>query len=308
MVKSPQKSKNGKKPAHQSLKVKAKTQHPRRESKITGHAVFEKYPHLLQSDVSYLGRPVLEPILDRVYNAKDVKYVADLKQKQTTFMDARKAEYWKVREIEWDKYRTEREKARVVDRAERIRKQELVKSERLDKSEKLLKACKKAEKKRTTISRRKRHCSDSGLPFDIWCKIFECLCDSIELEGVRGPSVVARELIHISLVSKELYTASLSGFQRLSQSCRTIKDSAALARPFLTWRRAEIEGKKPPIVRENALWDKLVSDPLSLKMTELKDLSATLGLYANGSDPKSVVTLDLFEFLGLQTPTRVPAQ
>ena len=223
-------------------------------------------------------------------------------------MDARKAEYWKVREIEWDIYRTEREKARVVDRAERIRKQELFKAERLDKSEKLLKACKKAEKKHVTISRRKRHCSDSGLPFDIWCKIFECLCDSIELEGVRGPSVVARELIHISMVSKELYTASLCGFQRLSQSCRTIKDSAALARPFLTWRRAEIEEKKPPVVREDALWDKLVSDPLSLKMTELKDLSATLGLYANGSDPKSTVTLDLFEFLGLQTPTRVPAQ
>ena len=50
----------------------------------------------------------------------------------------------------------------------------------------------------------------------------EHLVDDLELDGIRGPSTIARELCNVSMTSKELYEASLPAFQKLSKKCNMI--------------------------------------------------------------------------------------
>ena len=123
----------------------------------------------------------------------------------------------------------------------------------------------------------------SKLPVEIWSTILEHLCDDFKFDDVRGPSVVARELCNASKVSRELHSASLTAFQKLSKLCNKV----------------EMEAE----------WQGLLSDPWDENLTSDQSILAILQkerIRPFGSRAARICIL--YEAAGLQRPSRLPAR
>ena len=298
-------------PAEKRSKVsnpKIKKKPPKKKkAEMTAFAVFLKYSHLDEKDLQWLGRPAMCSIHSRRYDPDQVKHIAALKKQQMKYLAARRKEFQKAELREQKKQKTAAEKFRATYRAEKLAREIKEKAARRELAQKNEKLCKKVtirQKAKATPGQKRR--SESRLPHDIWCKILDSLCENVELEGVRAPSVIARELCTISMVSKELHAASLSALQHLSSKCRTIKESAAIERPYMSWARRQKERDNPPTTPDDSHWDAFVSDPAAAKTKDLSNMLAAVGLYSSG--PKAIMSLDLMNFLGLQVPSQVPAR
>ena len=154
-----------------------------------------------------------------------------------------------------------------------------------------------------------QHSGDSLLPLDLWTKIFKIFCDDLEIDGVRGPSVIARELSLISRVNKDFYAASLPAFQHLSNLCLTIESAVTELRHYSPVRRFSTEHggyDVPPSIPDPPQWDAFVSDPKSLKAAELRSLCAAM--HFSTSRPKAVLIRKLMQSVSLEYPTPTPAR
>lgn len=121
--------------------------------------------------------------------------------------------------------------------------------------------------------------SGTGLSPDIWIQILMLLVDDLETEGVRGVSVVARDLCNARMLCKELTFPTQHVFKHLSNLC-------------------------PAIRGPEKLWEVFGRDPFSLKVPQLKELAKTMQIRV--SDPKAVLIVNLQQRVGITQPTTVP--
>ena len=124
--------------------------------------------------------------------------------------------------------------------------------------------------------------SGSELPIEIWEMILVAVCKDIDVEGVRGPSVIARDLINASMASKELYSASLPAFQHLSSFCPPMPCGA------------------------DELWNAFVSDPMAMRLEDIKTLAKKSSVKV--SQPRPALIVQLMNYMKLQRPSRIPAK
>ena len=168
-----------------------------------------------------------------------------------------------------------------------------------------------------------QHSRNSLLPLDLWRKILNSFCDDLDFKGVRGPSVIARELSLVSRVSKEVYAASRSAFQHLSTLCPST-DSIVLKLKLRGREYDECQIIDNKVVTHSGIvhtWESLdsnpgsaqwdafnafVSDPKSLTAVKLKFLCAAMHLRI--SPPKAVLIQELMKSMSLKYPTPTPAR
>ena len=159
-----------------------------------------------------------------------------------------------------------------------------------------------------------QHSRDSLLPLDLWTRILKSLCDDIELKGVRGPSVIAREISLISQVNKELYAASQPAFQHLSNLCPSLDSIVKRLRDYrcnsavkevITEHGVVYARASSDLIPDTPQWDAFVSDPKSLRSGELKSLCSAMHLTV--SRPKAVLIQALMKSMNLHYPTPTPA-
>ena len=267
---TPKKQAKAKVPA-KSPKLKQETQTTTRKPDISYATAQEKYG-LVDRDLQYLGLPACARPYYRKYDISELEYIS---AKKKAWAESRKIEKEAERAAKEAKSIKEREAERQAGEASISHWQEKSKLDNLKPQ------------------------SDSKLPADIWRKILEMLSSDIELEGVRGPSVIARDLCNVSRVNKELYIASLPAFQHLGSLCETIQQS--LYYPSYSQYYNTVSSGDT-----DALWDILVSNPTSLICGQLKIMLAGFGMETAWT--KVVMTHKLLQQLGIQKPTRYPAQ
>lgn len=119
------------------------------------------------------------------------------------------------------------------------------------------------------------------LPSDVLGVVLRKLAASVELDGIRGAGVVARDLCHAAAASKLMRAAAQDGFAELG-------------------RQAERDGG-----RAWPGWDRFFEAPLALRARELKDAARDAGVAVGG--PKAVVAARLLSHLRTPFPPRAPA-
>ena len=125
--------------------------------------------------------------------------------------------------------------------------------------------------------------SGTVLGLDIWEIILKKLCEDLDTEGLRGPSVIARDLIDASLTCKEVHAATLPALQHLAQMCPSISATVS-----------------------DELWNEFVVNPSKLNLSDIKNLAKSGGVSLG--QRKSIITVQIMERMGLTRPIRVPAR
>ena len=123
---------------------------------------------------------------------------------------------------------------------------------------------------------------DSGTPLahDLWLMVMGKLWEDLEPEGMRGLSVVVRDLVNLRLACKELNVIVGDAFRELAERCTPKADSK--------------------------LWDRCLMNPMGLSVVQLKKMAAQLGNRI--SVPKPVLVAEIFRKLGLAHPISAPAR
>eukprot|EP00877_Chromochloris_zofingiensis_P008135 jgi/Chrzof1/3575/Cz13g01010.t1 len=119
------------------------------------------------------------------------------------------------------------------------------------------------------------------VPQDVLGLVMSSLANMLEPGGVRGPGMVAMDIINAGLCSRDFYKASKVGLARLAQ----LVVSA---------------------VPTSIDWDRLTSDPKSLKLPDLKNAARFLEARIGGT--KAEVIVSVLGALGVNRPVSVPAQ
>ena len=160
--------------------------------------------------------------------------------------------------------------------------EDLKAAELIKRSAKRSAAAQAARRMLANWKRRREDWGDSSTPLslDLWTRVLQYLCTDIELKGVRGVSVIARDLCNAGMACKELYVSAAQAQHRL----------AALCHPALP-------------MKVNAAWTCCLQEPMALKLDELKELASRVGLQKFESLLKPTLALGLLKAWDLQCPT-----
>ena len=115
------------------------------------------------------------------------------------------------------------------------------------------------------------------LPMDVLRKIMVRVAMAVEVDGIRGPTVVCKDLCNAAAASKELRVAVADGFSAL-EGLVTIPSQA----------------------QKKESWDKLVRSPMTLTGKELNDKATLLDVKSSG--PKAAVAANLLKWIGIRCP------
>ena len=242
-------------------------------------------------DLTSLGRPASKPIRERKYDRKQVRYLASLKQSFKT--DLRK-------EKQAQRLEKKKQAQRSDELSKYFQKLQLKKKEADELASQTLFQNGQKMKNRETAPK-----TDAGLIYDVWYKIMEWLCHDIEPNGIRAASVIARDLVNMSVVNKELFTISKSAFKFLSTLCVPISKSVScLAQRFP--RQRKHQSHQSSVEPEESLWDAFISDPASLTQPQLDCLCVVARCPRSGNNSNK--TLGLMRKIGLKAPTKAPAR
>ena len=126
-----------------------------------------------------------------------------------------------------------------------------------------------------------RHSDVIGLPMDVMDEIVMTIARSIEPRGVRGPCLVVRSIANIGLVCWDFHQCIRRALEFVGE-------------------RSELESL--PV----SLCDRVVSDPTSLKLTELKEIARNVGAPVSGT--KAEVIINVLRKFGLDRPCRMPSK
>lgn len=125
---------------------------------------------------------------------------------------------------------------------------------------------------------------NSRLSLDLWSSVLIKLSDDIELDGVRGVSVVARDICNACLSCPDMKAASHLAFKSLADRCPSL----------------------PTMNDDPDIWNQFILDPVSVRLDVMKRMARDLGLAVGGNKP--VVVCRLFEQFGIEQPSVVPAK
>jgi hypothetical protein len=121
----------------------------------------------------------------------------------------------------------------------------------------------------------------SKLSMDLLYQIMDCVVDSYEREGIRGPGQVIGDLVSISRSSKDLYVAANHGFQKFADKLKKIV-------PF-----PAIDGLQDP--------QKLISDPMSVNLRPLKGTLKNFRMSSQGCKEGMSTTGYSFDLIKCRT-------
>ena len=266
---------------------------------------------LTERDVYWLAALSGADVGNLKYNDRLLQMVASLKER-----------FEKARSLE----KCGKAKARRVKRDATIaRKSELSAAEDLLGTARLAKDCERAmiyhgQCKQmnkywhtiATYSNEMQHSPDysnSPLPFDLWMKVMMTLCDDLEINGIRGISVIARELSLAARVNKEFYAASLPAFKHLSNLCPSLDSLLPNLRNETEAQdasQAVSSTSSASLNLDSSIWDALVADPRRPTALEIKLMYTAMGF--NESQPKDVMAFELMAHFKLMHPTPLPAR
>eukprot|EP00877_Chromochloris_zofingiensis_P013157 jgi/Chrzof1/8095/UNPLg00140.t1 len=122
---------------------------------------------------------------------------------------------------------------------------------------------------------------DVAIPQEVLELVMSSLADMLEPHGIRGPGMIAMDIVNAGLCSRDFYKASKVGLTRLAQ----------------------LVGVAFPT---NIDWDRLTCHPKSMKLPDLKNAARFLGARIGGV--KAEVIVSVLGALGVKGPVRVPAQ
>lgn len=120
--------------------------------------------------------------------------------------------------------------------------------------------------------------SSIELPKEILELIMIKLAESVELQGTRGPTIVARDIINTGLGCWDLQKAMSAGFKRLG----------------------EITEKENGLPQNYSKWENIVCDPCSYKVVELKEITRLFNTNVSGT--KAELIIRLLQIFGLKKP------
>ena len=237
---------------------------------------------LLETEVRHLELPRLkdayldELIVPFQYYESDVKRLAELKQSQVDF-DARQL---KAKQLFEEAQEQEKQKFFVNLKAEC---QQASTASREIRNEELSRQCAtKLDKWKNGALVELQYTAGTDLPLEIWEVILKQLCSDLELEGVRGASVVARDIINASMACKELYAAALPALHHLGTCCPSV------------------------LAGDDKTWDRLASSPCSITRQDIW-FSSMAEVRQSGYYSHEVKLVQLMRYLGLRRPSRAPA-
>ena len=133
----------------------------------------------------------------------------------------------------------------------------------------------------------------SRIPYDMISSILIKLCDDIETDGVRGISVVARDICNACLAFPDMRVASRLAFEQLASRCPDL----------------------PSMKEGPAIWDEFLTDPMSVKYDTIKEMAEGLPLSERSTsgmlianETKAVLVCLLLEHFGARSPSLIPAR
>ena len=137
------------------------------------------------------------------------------------------------------------------------------------------------------------------LPLPALEAVAVALAESVEPDGVYGPSLAAADLAHLALASSDCCVAAAAGLEALA---------ARLGDEAMRHSAADHGGVCAALPRACgwALCDRLVGAPTALSAAELKRVAKEIGAKVTGT--KAVVALGILTRLGLQRPVAAPAR
>ena len=134
----------------------------------------------------------------------------------------------------------------------------------------------------------------SRIPLDVLSSILVRLCDDFETDGVRGVSVVARDICNACLAFPDMIVASRTAFGVLASQC-----------PELPW--IYFDGIFLLQPGQTAIWNKFLMSPMSAKLDTMKRMASSLLLSTSGS--KAVLACRILaQGFGTKSPSSVPAR
>ena len=225
---------------------------------------------LHKDDLQFLGTPCLEDVRRRHYTREELKTMAGIIERYAEGVEKET----EVRDSE----------AAAAVNAKKKADQEFLESGR------------RLKRLRDSF----KPSSDCKLPHDVWITILKLLCDDIEFDGVRGLSVVARDLCNMRSVNKELYSVSMPAFQHLNELCSSITDK------FTKGSLHAYNYKLQIVLQQKERMETLVSDPASLSQADLKSLCSSIYIARSGT--KATLAVNIFEAISLKHPTCCPSQ
>ena len=242
----------------------ATEQAPVKEQNLSYTEALEQFHPIHDRDLQFLGRPCLNDIENRQYARSELACIAEIKRRYAEDV----AKETEVRKLE------AAAAVKAKKKADQARQKEFMAA---------------GQNLKSKIAAF-RPSSDCHLPEDVWITILKLLCNDIEFDGVKGPSVIARDLCNVRSVNKELYRASAPALQHLNTICSSIKN--------------KVTGKLRSISQRQDLMQPLISDPGSLSKSDLETLSSSINL---NSKTRATMAMDLFRAIGLKFHTCCPA-
>ncbi|PNW79700.1 hypothetical protein CHLRE_08g363450v5 [Chlamydomonas reinhardtii] len=133
------------------------------------------------------------------------------------------------------------------------------------------------------------------LPQELWAVVFQRLAATLEPQGgVRGPSVVAEDIVRAGLACRDMFIASRAGLEALAEE--------VVAKRHLDMQRPPLPVAAPVV--DWARWDKALRTPLDCLVPELKSACKDVGTTCSGTKAELVVRL--MNHFGLPDGRRCP--
>jgi hypothetical protein len=126
----------------------------------------------------------------------------------------------------------------------------------------------------------------TNLPNEILMLIMNKVIDTYEPNGIRGPSIIAQEIINIGLSCKDFYNILKYGLETLSNIMNIMNINQ------INWDLLD--------------WDKLIKNPNSAKLPILKTAARELELKVSGT--KAELIIRILEQFGTDKPINCPAK
>ncbi|KAG2439130.1 hypothetical protein HXX76_004497 [Chlamydomonas incerta] len=144
------------------------------------------------------------------------------------------------------------------------------------------------------------------LPQELWAVVFQRLAATLEPQGgVRGPGVVAADIVGAGLACRDMFIASRAGLEALAEEVEAKRhlDPRQPPMPGAMQKYAMPPSQAAPAV-DWARWDKVLRTPLDCTVVELKAACKDMGEMVSGTKAELVVRL--MAYVGLPDGRRCP--
>lgn len=120
-----------------------------------------------------------------------------------------------------------------------------------------------------------------GLPPDVMEQILLHLAWTLEVDGVRGPGIVVRDILNAGMACWDMYKVTHEALAWVGERCCDDLDNAIM-------------------------WDDVVSKPMTFKLQELRVCARNVGAHVSGT--KAEIVVNILGRFGIDKPRCLPAK